>query len=433
MKKSISILLVMTMLAVTVLSGCKKETEANNAKSKAIPASATSTQDSSKTSDVSGPLSILSWYTQAQYQPILDAFSAKYPNVKIDFQNVPTENSQYQQKLDLLASAGEMPDIFYQGTPITQYAKNGQFSDLSDLEAVQKLPENVKKTFSYDGKVCVYTPDAWIGGVFYNKTIYAKYGLKEPTTWKEFLNNCQVLLDAGIKPIAASGLGDWMYWLHDTEVLSKDPSFDFKINTGETTFEKGYLDALKTFVSDLYDKGYITQDMVGMTDDQRMSEFSSGEAAMTISGPWAVNTIREKNPDINMGIFPFVGKNGEKVCVGALNVGFAISEKSKHKEAAKAFINFIGSDEGLKLYQELTGDFLVVKGVDYTIDPVLENLKTYSEKGQFAFPVVDWDYTTTLAPMIDKGLQEIVLGAKSPEELVKELDAQQQELIQSEQ
>lgn len=429
MRKSITILLII-MLAVAVLSGCKKAMETNGTGLTNEPI----TEVHAQTSDISGPLSILCWYTQDQYQPILDAFSAKYPNVEIDFQNVPTENSQYQQKLDLLATAGEMPDIFYQGPPITEYAKNGEFADISNLEAVQRLPENVKDAFSYDGKVCVYSPDAWIGGVFYNKTIYAEYGLKEPANWEEFLNNCQVLSDAGVKPIAAaSGLADWMYWLHDTEILTKDPTFDFKINTGETTFEEGYLDAVKTFVTDLYDRGFITQDMVGMSDDQRVSEFSSGDAAMTITGPWAVSTIREKNPDMDMGIFPFAGKNGEQICVGALNVGLAINADSKHKDAAEAFINFLGSDEGLKLYQKFTGNFLVVKGIDYTIDPVLEPLKKFSESGQFAFPVVDWDYTTTLAPMIDKGMQEVVLGVKTPEELVKEVDQKQQELISNEQ
>lgn len=433
MKKSISVLLLIMVLVMAMLSGCKKGGETNTSDETEAQTTAPTTT-ATQTSEVSGPLSILCWYTQEQYQPILDAFSAKYPNVEIDFQNVPTENSQYKQKLDLLASAGEMPDIFYQGPPIIEYAKMGVFSDVSNLEAVQRLPQNVRDAFTYDGKVCVYSPDAWIGGVYYNKDIYAKYGLNEPENWDEFVNNCQVLLDAGIKPLAvAANTTDYVYWLHDTEFLTNDSTFDQKINTGETTFEQGYLDAIKTFVSDLYDKGFITQDMVGMTDDQRMTEFSMGEAAMTISGPWAVKGIREKNPDINLGIFPFAGKNGDKYCVGALNVGLSISAKSKHKEAAEAFINFLGSDEGLKLYQQLTGNFLAVEGVDYTIDPVLESLRQYAVSGQFALPVVDWVYGSALVPMFEQGMQEVVLGVKTPEELVKELDQKQQELIASEQ
>jgi ABC-type glycerol-3-phosphate transport system substrate-binding protein len=57
----------------------------------------------------------LNWYTQEDYQPLLDVFFAKYPDVEIDFQNVPPTNNQYGQHLQLLASSGELPDLFYVG------------------------------------------------------------------------------------------------------------------------------------------------------------------------------------------------------------------------------------------------------------------------------------------------------------------------------
>src|SRR5579872_5492632 len=84
-----------------------------------IPASA-----QAATPEVTGTLSFLSWYTQDQMQPLLDAFTAKYPNVTFDFQNVPPANNQYTQRLQLLASSGELPDLFYVQPPITLFAKN---------------------------------------------------------------------------------------------------------------------------------------------------------------------------------------------------------------------------------------------------------------------------------------------------------------------
>ena len=84
---------------------------------------------------VSGTLTFMSWYNQGDMQPLLDAFTAQYPDVKIDFQNVPAANNQYTQRLQLLASSGELPDLFYIQPPITLFAKNGYMADISDLDS----------------------------------------------------------------------------------------------------------------------------------------------------------------------------------------------------------------------------------------------------------------------------------------------------------
>ncbi len=386
-------------------------------------------------SDVAGTLSILSWYNQDQYQPLLDAFKAKYPGVTIDFQNVPSANNQYGQRLQLLASSGELPDVFYVQPPTTVMAKNGYLADITDLDVVKALPAGYKQYYTYKDKVYAFAPDAWVGGVFYNKGLFQKNNVAEPKTWADFLAACKTFAAKGIKPISmgADELPDLIYWLHNTEVLSQDPNSDAKINTGEVTFTKGYLDALTTWKKEMVDTGYISQDMVGLTDDQRFNEFTTGQAAMTISGPWAVSSIKQKAPDMELGLFPFVGTTPDRNwTVGAVNVALATTPKAKNSAAALAFISYVGSPEGLAIYQKITGNFIASKDVKYTIDPVMEPIRANAESGKFAFPPIVWTYTNTLAPMLVKGVQEIVLGTTTPEQLVKDLDAKQAELASSE-
>ncbi len=161
----------------------------------------------------SGTLTLLSWYNQETYQPLLDAFQAAYPDVAIDFQNVPAANNQYVQRLQLLASSGELPDLFYVGPPVTLMAKNGYLADLSDLAVEQALPEGYKSYYTYDGKVYAYAPDAWVGGVFYNKQLFADNNLEEPKTWADFIAAAKVFQDAGIRPITmgADSVNDLVY------------------------------------------------------------------------------------------------------------------------------------------------------------------------------------------------------------------------------
>lgn len=375
---------------------------------------------------VSGKMSLLSWYAQKEFAPVLDGFKKEYPNVSIDFQNVPSANSQYAQRLNLLANSGELPDVFYIQPPLTLMAKNGYLADISGLKAVKRLPATYQNFYSYDGKVYAFSPDAWVGGVFYNKALFAKYGIKEFNNWNDFLLASHVFMNHGIKPISMGSdeLADLVYWLHMVDVLTKNPNFDQELNTGKVKFSQGYLGPITTWYNDVVKTGIVTKQMVALSDQQRMDEFASGKAAMTISGPWAISTFMQKNPKLQLGIMPFVGPDGQKYAIGALNVGIAISSKSGNRSAAQAFINYMGSNSGLKKYQGVTGDFLGVSGVDYSVNPVMQPMKKFAASGHFSYPPVDWTFTGTIVPMMTKGLQEIVLGTTTPKKLMRDIDAQ---------
>lgn len=381
---------------------------------------------------VSGSMSFLSWYTQEWIQPLLDAFQAQYPDVEIDFQNVPP-GGQYDQRLKLLASTGELPDLFYVPSPITRLAQAGHLADLSHLEIVQALPEGYTAFYSYDGSTYAYAPDAWIGGVYYNKALFAANGLTVPATYGDVLAAAALFHEMGIKPISFSGdnLMDMVIYLHNTELLSQDPGFNSRIDTGEVTFTEGWLDAFNTWKTDWVDTGYVSQDMAAIADPQRMDEFTTGEAAMTISGPWAIEGMLEANPELDLGIFSFVGTTEDRgYAIGAVNVGLAISSQAQNPAAAEAFINFSGSEEALIIYQSTTNNFLGVEGIDYDVHPILEPFRPIAASGEFAFPPVFWTDFPTLWPIFIKGSQEILLGVLTPEELVAELDAKQAELME---
>ena len=176
----------------------------------------------------------------AQIQPLLDAFSAHYPDVEIDFQNVPA-GPEYTQRLQLLASAGELPDLFHIQSPITLMAQNGHLADLSHLEVVQALPEGYTSYYTYDGSIYAYAPDAWIGGVFYDKALFAENDLAAPETYDDLLAAAAVFHELGIKPISfgAGNLVDMVFFFHGAEFLLQDADFNSGIDTGETTFTEG--------------------------------------------------------------------------------------------------------------------------------------------------------------------------------------------------
>ena len=376
----------------------------------------------------------MSWYNEKDFKPVLDGFKEKYPDIKIDFQNVPNEGNQYQQKLNLLANSEELPDVYWIKGPVTTFAKNGYMKDISEMEQVKSLPETYKKDYTYDNKVYAYAPDAWVGGVFYNKDLYEKYGFSEPKDWNEFLTQSEAFMKDGIKPVAmfGSALPDLIYWLHNTENLSKEADLDDQINSGDKTFTEVYKDVMDKWYEDCVKTGIVSKDMVSISDEQRIDEFATGKAATTLTGAWAIKGMKEKNADLNVGIMPFVGTEGNKYAMGATNVGIAINSKAKHESNAEKFLEYMGSEEGLKAYQGVTGNFLGVEGIDYEVDPIMEPMKEYAENGNFAISTSKWTYADTLDSIMQKGTQEIVLGSKSVDDVLDELDTKMTDMLENE-
>lgn len=417
-KKGTAVVATAALLVSMVATGCGGSSES------------TSTAEAG-----TGNLSILCWSDESDFAPVLEGFEAKYPDIEVDFQHVPSEGNQYQQKLNLLANSEELPDVFWINSPIDNFAKNGYMKDLTDTDYVQALPETYQEAYTYDGKVYAYAPDAWVGGMFYNKDLYDQYGLEPPTTWDEFVSQAQVFIENGIKPLSMAGtqLMDLIVWLHNTEDVAKDNTLDEQINTGEKTFSEVYSDAMEKWYTDCVETGIVTQDMIGITDDQRIDEFAQGQAAATLTGAWAIDGIMEKNPDMNMGIIPYVGTEGNAYTMGAVNIGIAISSKAKNDANAELFLEYMSSEEGLQAYQEIQDSFLGVSGVSYEVDPIMEPMKQYAESGQFYFPSYNWTYTDSMEPMLQKGTQEIVMGTKTVDELLSEMDEKLAVLIENDQ
>lgn len=417
-KKSIAVVSAISMLAGMMLTGCGGGGE-----------------ETASAEPGSGKLSIMCWSNESDFAPVLEGFKEQYPDIEIDFQHVPSEGNQYQQKLNLLANSEELPDVYWISSPIDNFAKNGYMKDLTDMEIVKSLPEIYQDAYTYEGKVYAYAPDSWVGGMFYNKDLYKKYNFEAPKNWDEFLEQAEVFMKDGIKPISMAGaqLMDLIVWLHNTEDVAKDNTLDEQINTGEKKFSEVYADVMEKWYNDCVKTGIITQDMIGISDEQRMDEFATGKAAATLTGAWAISGVLEKNPDMNMGIIPYVGTAGNAYTMGAVNIGIAISSKAKNEANAELFLEYMASEKGLQEYQKIQNSFLGVEGVAYEVDPIMDPMKEYAQSGQFYFPSYNWTYTDSMEPALQKGTQEIVMGTKTVDELLNEMDEKLEVLIESNQ
>jgi raffinose/stachyose/melibiose transport system substrate-binding protein len=376
-------------------------------------------------------ITLMSWYNEAQFTQFIQGFEQE-TDVEIDLQYVPPVQ-QYVDKFMVLAASNQIPDIFFICAENKQDVIGRSLAeDLSSMPIFRRIPTNVSARYGKDGKIFGYTPEAWIGGIFYNKDIFRTANIsKVPVTWPEFIDACQKIKNIGIEPIIspADSVHALPQSLYSSMVISQDPANDQKINRGETTFTATYTRPLQIWYNELYKPGLFGQISLGLNHDQVIDMFVTGRCAMFGGGPWHIAVIKGGNPGLNYGILSIGDGNGNKILGGASNVGLSIAAASSKKDIAFKFLDYMSRDENIKKWQkDVTGMTLTVSGIDYEVGNVFDQFKEEAVRGNFYLPQMEWDNSAAIYKEFLLGIQDVMVGADTIENVPRRLDAKMKEL-----
>lgn len=432
MKKGAA-LLAGVLAAAAVLSGCGGQGNNGSTTSADSAAAESTTEGKAKASGEKVTISLLSWNTDEILGEFIAGFEQENPNIKIDLQYVPPVQ-QYVDKFSVLAASGQMTDMFYIAAENKQEViSNGVAEDISDMEIFSRIDPATSATYGKDGKIYGYSPDAWIGGIFYNKDLFEQAGIeKEPETWQDFVDCAAKLKAIGVEPYLddADNVHNLAQDLYQCSVISQEPDADVQINEGKATFQEKYTEPLKLWYDDMIASGLYSQMALGLNSDQVIDMFANGEVAMMHGGPWNIATIEQKNPEMNYDIFGLSDNSGNRVLPGAVNVGLSVSTTSEHKDACRAFIEYMARDENIVKWQKVTNNAIIVEGIDYTMGTVFEKFKEDAVSGSFYLPQIVWNNSSGIYKEFLSGIQDTITGADTIENIPVRLDEKQAELSQ---
>ena len=432
MKKGAA-LLAGVLAAAAVLSGCGGQGNNGSTTSADSAAAESTTEGKAKASGEKVTISLLSWNTDEILGEFIAGFEQENPNIKIDLQYVPPVQ-QYVDKFSVLAASGQMTDMFYIAAENKQEViSKGVAEDISDMEIFSRIDPATSATYGKDGKIYGYSPDAWIGGIFYNKDLFEQAGIeKEPETWQDFVDCAAKLKAIGVEPYLddADNVHNLAQDLYQCSVISQEPDADVQINEGKATFQEKYTEPLKLWYNDMIASGLYSQMALGLNSDQVIDMFANGEVAMMHGGPWNIATIEQKNPELNYDIFGLSDNSGNRVLPGAVNVGLSVSTTSEHKDACRAFIEYMARDENIVKWQKVTNNAIIVEGIDYTMGTVFEKFKEDAVSGSFYLPQIVWNNSSGIYKEFLSGIQDTITGADTIENIPVRLDEKQAELSQ---
>lgn len=386
---------------------------------------------SSPSEDAEGTTSItlLSWTGEEQMTPVLEAFAEAHPEVKVEASYSPPV-AEYIQALQTQVLSGTAPDVFLIAAENkTNLIDGGHVIDLSGEDFVQNVADFNMDTYGRDGAQYGLSLSSWAAGYAYNKDLLAEVGATEiPETWDEFLDLCQKLQDAGITPFLESvdQMPTTVSAMIGAKSATMDPTLDDEIFSGEATFADEWTDVLEEY-NRLYTEGIVSSDVVALDGDMVRDEFAAGRVAIINAGPWIISAVTEAAPDMDwtFGKIPAID-GGEPFVAGAAAPGYAINSKSDeaHQEAAKVFLAWLASPEGVEVAQAQTNDVTVTSDFDPPVNPIFEPMVPSIREGQLYLPMIAWQRAEDILNVEAVAqIQRMIQGQITPKQVAEALDA----------
>jgi ABC-type glycerol-3-phosphate transport system substrate-binding protein len=373
-------------------------------------------------------ISFLSWTGEEQMSPVLEAFHENHPEVSVEVSYSPPV-AEYIQTLQTRVLSGTAPDVFVIAAENKTNLIDGEHVvDLSDEGFVENVAPFNLETYGRDGAAYGLSLSSWAAGYVYNADLLAEVGYDGiPETWDEFLELCAALQEAGITPFLESvdqmptTVSAWI----GAQSAGMEPSLDDQIFSGESTFSEQWTHALEEY-NRLYTEGIVSSDVVGLDGDMVRDEFANGRVAIFNAGPWVISSLREAAPDLDFAFSPVPGIDGNAPSVaGAASPGYAINSRSDadKQEAAKTFLGWLASPEGVELFQSLTNDVTVTSDFEPVVDPAFEPLVDDIREGRLYLPMIAWQRAEDVLNVEAVAqIQRMIQGQIEPSDVASALD-----------
>jgi raffinose/stachyose/melibiose transport system substrate-binding protein len=278
------------------------------------------------------------------------AASLSGPNGKVNASVIPTE--EFRTKIKVVMGSGGAPDIFvgWGGGATEQFINEGQLYDLTN--DVRSWKNDVYAASwdeaTFNGKIYMVPYNVHGSMFYYNKTMFEKYGIAAPKTYRELQAAAEKLKSNGIIPFALGNRPKWPGAIYHSDLVlrigGKQAALDALNNTGKGFMDDAYIRA-NQLVLDEFKAGWYPNGANGINYESGGSRalFYDGRAGMLLSNGNFAPSCRTEAPDFynnDLAILPFPifedGKGNDAIICGI--EALSITEKCKNKPLALEYI-----------------------------------------------------------------------------------------------
>ncbi|RJE89228.1 ABC transporter substrate-binding protein [Paracoccus onubensis] len=306
-------------------------------------------------------LTVESWRNddlQIWQETIIPAFEAANPGIKINF--APTAPAEYNAVLNSKLDAGSAGDLITcrPFDASLELFNKGQLADLTDLESMANFSDVAKSAWQTDdGSATFCVPMASvIHGFLYNKAAFEELGLEPPKTVDEFYAVLDKIKEDGTYIPMAMGTPD--QWEAATMGYQNIGPTYWKgeegrkalIDGSQKLTDEGWVEPFRQLAKW---KDYLGDGFEAQTYPDSQNLFTLGRAAIYPAGSWEIGVFEPQIAGaFEMGAFapPIVAEGDTCYISDHTDIGIGLNAASQNADAARTFLEWVGSDEFASLY-----------------------------------------------------------------------------------
>ena len=311
------------------------------------------------------------------FRLVIDAFveatgaNVTYTGVPADMTTVLATRVEADNPPDIvfLPQPGLLIDLAQRGALVGVEAEVGDLVDANYAPVWRELG-------SYDGTLYgVWFKGANKSTVWYDPGQFAAAGVSPPSTWEEWIQVSNDLIDAGFGALSVGGGDGWTLsdWFENVYLRTAGPELYDALQNGEIPWtHESVFEAMEVMGQLLNDDIITGETRTGLQNgfvDSVNMVFATGEAAVVYEGDFVAGVIigetgAEPGTGFDFFDFPSIGGSPPAV-MGGGDVAVALRDS----EAAFAFLRFLATPEAAAIWAAQGGFSSMNQNLDVSVYP----------------------------------------------------------------
>jgi multiple sugar transport system substrate-binding protein len=382
----------------------------------------TSTSDAKTSSK--GAVTLQSNLSAPQAKAAMEDLAAAYAkkgSERVSLNTVAAET--FRTQLPTYLTSANPPDVYtwYPGSVADAYAKKNLLLDLDDVWASSPDLKRYSKalnslcTSSSGKKVFVPSTYYW-WGMFYRKSHFAKWGVKEPKTWDEFLGLCDKLKSKGVAPIGlgAGGNTPWVAsaWFDYLNIRINGADYHRQLLAGKHRFDDPEVRKVFDRWSEVLP--YFDPDGTAVAFQDATTALLNGRSGMMLIGTFFADAApKDALDDIDFFRFPVIDPK-VPLAEEAPTDGYFASARSGRARQVGDLLKYLATAEAQEIY---------IKGSSGTVlpcnpdakdagTPLVKKGRAHIESAAEITQFFNRDSSDALQPTADTALTKFIAKPK---------------------
>ena len=341
-----------------------------------------------------------------------ESFTEEFPDVTVNVTPVPWD-AAHDRIVNAIAG-GEVPDVTMVGTTWM-----GEFAALGGLDPT---PANIDGSQFFEGAWNTTIVDGTSYAVpwyvetrllYYRTDLAEEGGVSEPPgSWDDLKAAAAAMQEAGAEygiSLQPGGTGSWQtwmpfFWQAGGEIQAEDGTFTLD---GEPCV------AALTYYDSFFEEGLTPP---AAADVPVEAQFSNGEVASFISGPWMMNIVEDAGTDPEAyAVAHQPTEEAGTSFVGGANM--AVLAQADNKEAGWAFLEYLSRPEVQASWYETVSALPAVQAAwdeeALSGDEMLSAFGEQLEDAKAPPSIPTWEQ---IAAEIDTVIEQVTVGDMTPED-----------------